>query len=85
MAPFLSSSLHDGSVWLILACVMVFAGVVIGLYARGGSEINSHPYAKGGNGGGVGTDLPSEMTGREELEARLWGRRAGRRARRQRR
>jgi hypothetical protein len=85
MASLVSSSLHDGSVWLILACVIVFAGVVIGLYTRGGSEINSHPYAKGGNGGGVGTDLPSEMTGREELEARLWGRRAGRRARRQRR
>jgi hypothetical protein len=84
-APFLSSSLHDGSVWLPLACVMVFAGVVIGLYTRGGSEISSHPYVKGGNGGGVRTDLPSEATGREELEPRLWPRRAGLRAGRQRR
>ena len=64
---------------------MVFAGVVIGLYTRSGSEISSHPYVKGGNGGELGTDLPSEGTGREELEARLWPRGAGRRASRHRR
>jgi hypothetical protein len=74
-----------GRGWLILACVVVFAGVVIGLYTRGGSEISSLPDAQDGNGGALGTDLPSGMTGREALEARLWGRRAGRRARRQRR
>ena len=85
MASFLSSAIHDGSPWLIVACVMVFAGVVIGLYTRSGSEISSHPYVKGGNGGELGTDLPSEGTGREELEARLWPRGAGRRASRHRR
>jgi hypothetical protein len=85
MASFLSSALHDGSPWLLLACVMVFAGVVIGLYTRSGREISSHPYARHGNSGELGTDLPSQITGREELEARLWPRRAGRRARRHRR
>jgi hypothetical protein len=80
MASFLTTALHNGSLWLVLACLMVFLGVVLGLYTRGGSEIAPHPYAKGGDGGDdLGTDMPSEATGREEIEPHLWPRRAGRR------
>lgn len=82
MSDFLTTAWHDGSVWLILACLAVFVGVVVGLYTRSGSEISAHPYAKGGDGGDLGTDMPAEMTGREEIEPRLWPRRAGRRSRR---
>ena len=82
MASFLTTAIHDGSPWLILACVMVFAGVVIGLYTRSGSELSSHPYTKGGE---LGADPPPETTGREELEPLLSPRRAGRRARRKQR
>jgi hypothetical protein len=48
---------------------------------RSGSGISSHPYGKAGDGA-LGTDTPSEATGREELETMLSPRRAGRRARR---
>jgi hypothetical protein len=84
MADFLTHALHDGSVWLVVACMAVLVGVVIGLYTRSGSEISSHPYAKGRDGGDLGTDMPSEATGREQLEPVLWPRRAGHRARRRR-
>jgi hypothetical protein len=82
MAAFLDTALHDGSPWLVVACFVVFAGVVAGLYTRDGSGISSHPYGQAGDGGDLGTDMPSEATGREELETILWPRRAGRRARR---
>jgi hypothetical protein len=84
MAEFLTTALHDGSVWLIVACLAVFAGVVVGLYTRSGSEISAHPYAKVGDGSAVGTDMPSEETGREEIEPVLWPRRSGRHIRRRR-
>ena len=84
MADFLNHALHDGSVWLVVASMAVLVGVVMGLYTRSGSEIAPHPYAKGGDGGGLGTDMPPEATGREELEPVLWPRRAGHRARRRR-
>ena len=84
MAVFLSSALNNGSLWAILACLVVFAGVVLGMYTRSGSEISSHPYAKGGDGGELGTDPPSGASGREELEPLLSPLRAGRRARRHR-
>jgi hypothetical protein len=84
MANFLAHALHDGTLWLAVACMAVLAGVVVGLYTRSGSEISSHPYAKGGDGGRLGTDMPSEATGREEVEPLLWPRRAGHRARRRR-
>jgi hypothetical protein len=80
MAAFLDTALHDGSPWVVLACLVVFVGVVVGLYTRSGSGISSHPYEKAGDGGDLGTDMPSEATGREELETILWPRRAGRRA-----
>jgi hypothetical protein len=49
MATFLTTALHDGSGWVILACLTLFVGVVVGLYTPRGSEISSHPYAKGGD------------------------------------
>jgi hypothetical protein len=79
---FLSQALDDGSPWLLLACLVMFVGVVVGLYTRTGSEIDNHPYAKGGDGGDLGSDMPPEASGREELEPVLWPRRAGRRLRR---
>ena len=84
MAEFLTNALHDGSVWLIVACLAVLVGVVVGLYTRSGSEISDHPYAKVGDGSAVGTDMPSEATGREEIEAVLSPRRSGRNIRRRR-
>ena len=81
MAGFLNTTWHDGSVWLIVACLTVFVGVVVGLYTRSGSEISAHPYARVGDGTAVGTDMPSEATGREEIEPVLWPRRAGRHVR----
>ena len=82
MDEFLTHALHDGSVWLIVACLAVLVGLVLGLYTRSGSEITSHPCAKGGDGSNLGTDMPPEATGREELEPLLQPRRAGRRRRR---
>lgn len=79
MDTFLATVLHDGSLWLMVACLTVFAGVVVGLFTRSGSETSAHPYEKGGNGGDLGTDMPPEASGREEFEAVLWPRRAGRR------
>jgi len=79
MDEFVTHALHNGSVWLIVACLAVLVGVVLGLYTRSGSEIASHPYAKGGDGGDLGTDMPPEATGREEMEPLLWRRRGGRR------
>jgi hypothetical protein len=85
VAAFVGTALHNGSLWLVFACLAVFAGVVLGLYTRSGSEISVHPYAKGVDGRELGTDMPSEATGREEIEPVLWSRRAGRRIRRRRR
>jgi hypothetical protein len=79
MTALLNNALHDGTPWLALACLVIFAGVVIGFYTRTGSGINAHPYKRGGNGGDLGTDMPAEATGREELEPILWPRRAGHR------
>jgi hypothetical protein len=84
VGEFLTTAWHDGSVWLIVACLTVLVGVVVGLYTRIGSEISAHPYAKVGDGSAVATDMPSEATGREEIEPALWPRRSGRRTRRRR-
>ena len=78
MTMFLASALHDGSGWVMLACLVLFAGAV-GLYTRRGSGLDAHPYAKGGDGGDLGTDMPAEATGREEMDAVLRPRSAGRR------
>jgi hypothetical protein len=84
VTEYLTTALHDGSVWLVVACLAVFVGVVVGLYTRSGSEISVHPYEKVGDGSSVATDMPSEETGREEIEPILWPRRSGRRLRRRR-
>jgi hypothetical protein len=84
LAEFLTTAVHNGSVWLIVACLTVLVGVVVGLYTRSGSEISAHPYAKVGDGSAVGTDMPSEATGREEIEPVLWPQRSGRHIRRRR-
>ena len=76
----LSMLLHDGNPWLLLACVVILAGIA-GLSTRSGSGIDSHPFTKPGTGGGLASDLPPESIGRSELEPHLWARRAGRRAR----
>jgi hypothetical protein len=65
---FLTTALHDGSPWLLLACLVMFIGVGVALYTRTGSGINAHPYAKVGDGSELGTDMPAEATGREEME-----------------
>jgi hypothetical protein len=82
VAAFLDTALHDGSPWLVFACLALFVGVVVGLYTRTGSGISSHPYEQADGGGELGTDMPSEATGREELETILEPRRNGRRGRR---
>jgi hypothetical protein len=41
-----SDMFHGGSLWLLLVCVLLVAGVVIGLFTRRGSGIDVHPYAK---------------------------------------
>ena len=46
MHLYLTHALHDGSLWVVGACLMVFAGVVVGLFTRAGSEISSHPYGR---------------------------------------
>ncbi len=82
MAAFLETALHDGSPWEVLVCLLVFVGVAVGLYTRSGSGISSHPYEQAGDGGELGTDMPAEATGREELDTILSPRRSGRRRRR---
>ena len=51
MAALLITALHDGSWWLVLACLSVFVSPVVGLYTRRGSEISFQPYANGGDAG----------------------------------
>ena len=80
MAAFLTTALHGGMPWIILACVALFVGLAIGLSARASSGIATHPYTKPEDGGELATDMPREE-GREELETLLWPRRAGRRPR----
>jgi hypothetical protein len=82
MSSYLLRALHDGSPWLLLACAMIFAGVVVGLFSRGGSEITEHPYSNPELGGAMGSDLPPESIGRPEFEPTLWRRRRPRRNRR---
>ena len=43
---YLAHALHDGSLWVVGACLLVLAGVVVGLFTRAGSEIASHPYGR---------------------------------------
>jgi hypothetical protein len=68
-------ALHDGSLWFLLACLVLFAGVAIGLFTEAGSGIARHPYSKPDLGGELGADLPPESIGRAELEPSLRQRR----------
>jgi hypothetical protein len=71
MTAFFTIALHDGTLWVLLACVVVVVGVGVGLFTRTGSGINAHPYPRSGDGVGLATDMPAEATGREELAALL--------------
>jgi len=71
----LTEVLHDGSPWLVLVCVLMFAGIVIGLFTDRGSGIGSHPFTKAGTGGQLASDLPPESLGRPEFEPVLKRRR----------
>ena len=75
MSAYFWNALHNGSPWLLLACLMVFVGVVMGLFTRAGSEITEHPYSRPELGGELGSDLPPESIGRPEFEPVLWRRR----------
>ena len=75
MGSYLQSAWHDGSLWVVGSCIVLFVGVVVGLYARSGMAINSHPYEKPADGGELAADLPAEATGREEFETMLLPRR----------
>jgi hypothetical protein len=66
-------TLTDGSPWLLLVCLLMFIGVVIGLYTEQGSGIAHHPYTSPHDGGELGSDLPPESLGRAALEPTLWG------------
>ncbi len=66
--------LHDGSVWLLIACFTMVVGVVVGLYTEAGSGIASHPYTRASNGGELASDLPPESLGRPAFELLLSGR-----------
>ncbi len=44
---YIHNALHDGSLWLLLACLVIFAGTVIGLFTEQGLGISHHPYSRG--------------------------------------
>jgi hypothetical protein len=46
VAMYLHTALHDGSLWLLLDCLVIFVGVVIGLFTEKGSAISHHPYSR---------------------------------------
>jgi hypothetical protein len=73
---YVAAALH-GSSWLLIAGVVVLAAVVA-LWTRGGAAIESHLYSKPNGSGELGSDMPRESIGRDELEPLLWPRRAGR-------
>jgi hypothetical protein len=62
MGTYLHSALHDGSAWVVFACVALFVGVVVGLYSRSGMAIDAHPYDKPADGDEIAPDLPADAT-----------------------
>jgi hypothetical protein len=72
---FLTITLHDGSPWVVLACLVVIAGVIAGLFTEAGSGIATHPYSNPYIGGQLASDLPPESLGRAALEPILRRRR----------
>ena len=71
MMSLLHQLSHNGSLWLLLACLIVFAGVVVGVMTNSGSGISSHPYNSPYDGGELASDLPPESIGRAEIEPLL--------------
>jgi hypothetical protein len=65
-------TLNDGSPWLLLVCLLLFIGVVLGLYTEAGSGISNHPYTSPHDGGELASDLPPESLGRAAVEPILW-------------
>jgi hypothetical protein len=51
MGSYLKSAWHDGSLWVVCSCIVLFVGVAVGLYARSGMAISFHPYDKPADGG----------------------------------
>jgi len=70
---YLTHALHDGSPWLVLACLTTLVGVVMGVFTERGSGIAVHPYTRAEDGGELASDLPAESIGRPEFEPVLWG------------
>jgi|tagenome__1003787_1003787.scaffolds.fasta_scaffold20176162_2 hypothetical protein len=66
-----------GNTWLLIACLVVL-GAAVAIWTRGGAAIDSHPYSKPNGSGELGSDMPPESIGREEIEPILWPRRSGR-------
>jgi hypothetical protein len=64
---YLNGALHDGSLWFLLACLAIVAGM-IGMFTDSGSGITHHAYTKPGMGGELAADLPLESIGRAEAE-----------------
>jgi hypothetical protein len=71
MMSLLHDALHNGSLWMLVACIVVFAGVVVGVMTNAGSGISSHPYENPYDGGELASDLPPESIGRAEIEPLL--------------
>jgi hypothetical protein len=67
----MKSLLDDGSLWMLVACAVVFAGVVVGVMTTAGSGIACHPYENPYDGGELASDLPPESIGRAEIEPLL--------------
>jgi hypothetical protein len=67
----LSNVVQNGSLWLLLACGLLFLGVVIGTFTKRGSGISSHPYTKS-DGGELASDEPPEVLGYTDVEPELW-------------
>jgi hypothetical protein len=39
MAAFVTIAVHDGSPWVVLACIVLFVSVVVALYTRSDSGV----------------------------------------------
>jgi putative drug exporter of the RND superfamily len=68
---FLDGLAVSSAIAVLLACLILLAGVVVGLFTEAGSGISHHPYTKPDLGGELAADLPPESIGRAELESWL--------------
>ena len=67
-AGFLPLALTTGSWILVGVMAMVFAGVVLGLYTRHGTQIREHPRGGQRLGGGGGSAEHGDMSGKDQRE-----------------